>query len=73
MVSAKSNAFKYLFRRNPGDVTEMIDQLAGTGVDVLTVLVGINDDLSWRGSPHGELWGECWGAASLVKCNFLVK
>lgn len=55
-------AFKYLFRRNPGDVTEMIDQLAGTGVDVLTVLVGINDDLSWRGSPHGELWGECWGA-----------
>ena len=55
-------AFKYLCRRNPDDVTEMIDQLAGTGVDVLTVLAGINDDLSWRGSPHGELWGETWGA-----------
>ena len=30
----------------------MIDQLAGTGVDVLTVVVGINDDL----------WGKTWGA-----------
>ena len=45
-------AFKYLCRRNPDDVTEMIDQLAGTGVDVLTVVVGINDDL----------WGKTWGA-----------
>ena len=54
--------FKYLCRRQPQDVTEMIDALAGTGVDVLSVLVGINDDLSWRGSKFGELWGETWGA-----------
>ncbi len=54
-------AFKYLCRRDPGDVTEMMIPLADTGVDVVCVLVGINDDLSWRGSAHGELWGETWG------------
>ena len=53
--------FKYLKRRNPGDVTDMLVPLADTGVDVVAVLVGINDDLCWRGSPHGELWGETMG------------
>ena len=43
--------FKYLKRRNPGDVTAMMSPLADTAVDVVSVLVGINDDLSWRGSP----------------------
>ena len=49
--------FKYLKRRNPDDVTAMLAPLADTNVDVVSVLVGINDDLCWRGSPHGELWG----------------
>jgi hypothetical protein len=53
--------FKYLCRRNPDDVTEMMVPLADTCVDVVSVLVGVNDDLSWRGSPHGELWGETMG------------
>ncbi len=56
--------FKYLKRRNPDDVTAMMAPLADTAVDVVCVLVGINDDLSWRGSPHGELWGETMGAPS---------
>ena len=53
--------FKYLCRRNADDVTEMMVPLADTCVDVVCALVGINDDLSWRGSPHGELWGESMG------------
>ena len=53
--------FKYLKRRNPDDVTAMLVPLADTSVDVVSVLVGINDDLCWRGSPHGELWGETMG------------
>ena len=53
--------FKYLCRRDPGDLTEMMVPLADTSVDVVCVLVGINDDLSWRGSTHGELWGETMG------------
>ena len=53
--------FKYLKRRNPDDVTAMMVPLADTSVDVVSVLIGINDDLSWRGSPHGELWGENMG------------
>ena len=40
------------------DITRMMPALAGAGVDVLSVLVGIDDDLSWRGSPHGQLWGD---------------
>ena len=56
--------FKYLKRRNPDDVTAMMAPLADTAVDAVSVLVGINDDLSWRGSPHGELWGETMAAAS---------
>ena len=36
----------------------MMPMLAEVGVDALSVLVGIDDDLSWRGSPHGQLWGD---------------
>ena len=52
------HAFKYLRRRDPRDVTEVMTPLAGTGVDVICALVGVNDDLSWRGSPYGEVWGD---------------
>ena len=55
-------AFKYLCRREPGDVTEMMVPLADTAVDVICAMAGINDDLSWRGSAHAELWGETMGA-----------
>jgi len=55
--------FKYLKRRNPDDVTALFAPLAATSVDVVSVLVGINDDLSWRASPHGELWGENMGTS----------
>ena len=57
------HAFKYLRRRNPDDVTELMAPLAGTGVDVVCALVGVNDDLSWRGSPYGEVWGDTMGAS----------
>ena len=53
--------FKYLNRRNPDDVTEMLVELAKANVDAVSVLVGINDDLSWRGSPHAELYGDNMG------------
>ena len=36
----------------------MMPTLVDAGVDALSVLVGIDDDLSWRGSPHGQLWGD---------------
>ena len=54
--------FKYLARRNPDDVTEMLVSLGDTCVDVVSMLVGVNDDLSWRGSEFGELWGENMGS-----------
>jgi hypothetical protein len=57
------HAFKYLRRRDPRDVTEVMEPLAGTGVDVICALVGVNDDLSWRGSPYGEVWGETIGSS----------
>ena len=53
--------FKYLKRRNPDDVTAIFAPLAETSVDAVSILVGINDDLCWRGSSHGELWGEHMG------------
>ena len=67
--------FKYLKRRNPDDVTAMMVPLADTAVDVVSVLVGINDDLSWRGSPHGELWGETMGvpAEGMAPSDLLQK
>ena len=55
------HAFKYLRRRNPRDVTEVMTPLADTGVDVICALVGVDDDLSWRGSPYGEVWGDTIG------------
>ena len=51
-------AFNYLTNRDPRDLTVILDALQGTAVDIVTVLVGIDDDLSWRGSPHGQLWGD---------------
>ena len=42
-----------------------MDALKDTSVDVISVLVGIDDDLSWRGSPYGELFGDAtsiWAA-----------
>ncbi len=54
-------AFKYLRRRHPEDVTEVMIPLADTGVDVICALVGVDDDLSWRGSPYGEVWGDTLG------------
>ena len=50
-------AFNYLTNRDTKDLTVILDALQGTGVDIVTVLVGIDDDLSWRGSKYGELWG----------------
>ena len=46
----------------------MIPTLADAVVDALSVLVGIDDDLFWRGSPHAQLWGnniEEWDPDSL--------
>ena len=57
------HAFKYLRRRDPRDVTEVMAPLAENGVDVICELVGINDDLSWRGSPYGEVWGDTMGSS----------
>lgn len=48
----------YQDRWKPEDITKMMPELAAAGVDALSVLVGIDDDLSWRGSPHGQLWGD---------------
>ncbi len=48
---------KYLKRRNPEDVTELFEALAGS-VDAVSVHVGLSDEVSWRGSPHAELWGD---------------
>ena len=35
-------------------MTKFVD----TNVDALSVLIGIDDDLSWRGSKYGQLWGD---------------
>ena len=40
------------------DIVKMIPVLADCGVDALTALVGIDDDLSWRGSRYAQLWGD---------------
>ena len=48
----------YQDRWKPEDITKMMPTLVNAGVDALSVLVGIDDDLSWRGSPHGQLWGD---------------
>ena len=48
----------YLPGRRPEDITRMLPALVANGVDALSVLVGIDDDPSWRGSPHGAMWGD---------------
>ena len=55
--------YNYLPNRNPDDLNVILNALEGTSVDVVTVLVGIDDDISWRGSPHAELFGD---ALSLI-------
>ncbi len=50
--------FNYLPKRNTGDLTAILDALQDTAVDIVSVLIGIDDDLSWRGSDHGQLWGD---------------
>ena len=39
-------AFNYLHRRDVKDLTIVLNALTGKGVDVVSVLVGIDDDLS---------------------------
>ena len=46
----------YQERHDRADLTRLIGPLRDAGVDLLSVLIGIDDDLSWRGSPHGQLW-----------------
>ena len=41
----------YQDRWEPEDITKMMPTLVNAGVDALSVLVGIDDDLSWRGVP----------------------
>lgn len=48
----------YKDRWEPQDITKMLPDLANAGVDARSVLVGIDDDLSWRGSSHAQLWGD---------------
>ena len=48
----------YQDRWQTEDIVKMMPMLVEAGVDVLSVLVGIDDDLSWRGSAHGQLWGD---------------
>ena len=50
--------YNYLPNRKPDDLNIILNALEGTSVDVVTVLVGIDDDISWRGSPHAELFGD---------------
>lgn len=57
--------FNYLPNRCPEKLTGIMEALKDTSVDVISVLVGIDDDLSWRGSPYGELFGDAtsiWAA-----------
>ena len=46
----------YQERHEPADITRLAGPLRAAGVDMLCALIGIDDDLSWRGSPHGQLW-----------------
>ena len=48
----------YQDRRDPNDIVRLIPVLAEAGVDALSVLAGIDDDISWRGSPHAQLFGD---------------
>ncbi len=48
----------YLPDRNPDDVTHQLDELVPAEVDALAGLIGIDDDVVWRGSPHSAMWGD---------------
>ncbi|MAE59816.1 MAG: hypothetical protein CMJ49_00510 [Planctomycetaceae bacterium] len=48
----------YQDRWEPDDITKIMPDLVRGGVDALSVLIGIDDDVSWRGSPHAQLWGD---------------
>ena len=48
----------FLPDRNPGDVTHQLEALVPAGVDALAGLIGIDDDVVWRGSPHSAMWGD---------------
>ena len=55
--------FNYLPDRKPEEITKLLPMLAEAGVDGFAVLVGIDDDLAWRGSRHAQMWGDnitCW-------------
>ena len=49
---------QYLPDRRPEEVAGQLDDLAGAGVEALSVLVGIDDAPSWRGSAHADMWGD---------------
>ena len=48
----------YQERWEPNDITKMMPDLTRGGVDVLSVLIGIDDDIAWRGSKHAQMWGD---------------
>ena len=48
----------YLPDRNPDGVTHQLEALVPAGVDALAGLIGIDDDVVWRGSPHSAMWGD---------------
>ena len=50
--------FNYLPERKTDNLMVVFDALRDTSVDAVSILVGIDDDVSWRGSPHAELFGD---------------
>ena len=48
----------YLPGRNSDDVVEQLNSLVPAGVDALAGLIGIDDDIVWRGSSHAAMWGD---------------
>ena len=49
---------KYLPERRPEHITAQLDELVGAGIEALSVLVGIDDAPSWRGSAYADMWGD---------------
>ena len=50
--------FNYLPERKTDNLMVVFDALRDTSVDAVSILVGIDDDVSWRGSSHAELFGD---------------
>ena len=50
--------FEYMKAYRPEDICKRMDNLVDCAVDALSVLVGFDDDLSWRGSKYGQMWGD---------------